>query len=135
MAYATLAHVELRNPVRGAYTASSRPTADAVVTFLHEAAGMVDQVLTSAGYALPVATDAASSALLVLQNANAVGAWYMAEWAAPASDKREESEDMWQTALKMLGRTELVLARDDAQSNPRSGFSCATAFFTRDMTL
>lgn len=138
MAYATISHVTARNPER-TYGVNSKPTTTQVAEFLDETAGIIDSILLEVGYALPVlppASGGASSAWLVLQDANAVGGWYKAEWAAQASDKRSEAEDMWQTAQKMLRTVQLALGKDAAESLPRGGSTeCATPFFTRCMIL
>lgn len=135
MAYADIEDVQARNPVRRPYTASSAPNIDQVNKFIDEAAGEIDQALTKAGYAAPISTTAPSSVLLTLRKANAVGGAYYAEWAAPNSDRREELEDMWQTALKMLASSELAMPKDYQQSRARSAPVASPPFFTRDMVL
>lgn len=140
MAYASLPHVVARNPQRGDFTPNTKPTASQVCLFIEEAQAEVDTVLLAAGYALPIATDAASSARMLLQQAVSAGAAYKAEWAAAVSDRRKEYEDMWQSALRMLKVTQLDMPKDAGESlprGPRQGFSGATttAQFTRDMVL
>lgn len=136
MAYCGIEAVEARNPVRGQYTRSTKPNASQVVRFINEIAGEIDMALINAGYAVPVATvGLASSVAVFLESANAAGAAYKVEWAAPTSDRRGEYEDMYQSALKMIGRGELPgLGKDAAASNPR-GAPIATSLFQRDMDL
>lgn len=137
MAYATTSHVTARNPER-VFGATSKPTTTQVSGFLDEAAAIIDSILIEAGYSLPVSTPAsggASSAWITLQNANAVGAWYMTEWAAQVSDKRGEAEDMWQSAQKMLRTIQLEIPKDPGESLPRGNTSCPTPFFTRDQVF
>lgn len=136
MAYATLMHVEAHNPQRGPYTPATKPSATQVTQFLQESAGVIDMILSKSGYDTPV-TGAPTSTQLVLQDANAVGAWYKAEWAAPASDRRKEAEDMWQSAQSMLKTARLPgLDRNESLSLPRGAVSNASPpYFTRDMVL
>lgn len=134
MAYATLIHVEAKNPQRGVFTPNTKPNASQVAGFIDEAAGIIDTILTYANYDTPVdLTTAATSAKLVLRNANAVGAAYMAEWAAPVSDRRKEYEDMWESAQRMLRTMTLDLPRNASESLPRMPDSATTPFFSRDM--
>lgn len=140
MGYATISHVSARNPER-TIGASSKPTASEVVGFIEDAAAIIDSILHAAGYVLPVVPPAsggiASSAWRVLEQANAVGAWYFTEWAAQASDKRSEAEDMWASMQKLLKTTQLNIPTDPAESRPRGPGvdSVPTPFFTRDMCL
>lgn len=135
MPYCDITDVVARNPVRGAFTASTKPTASQVGLFIDDAAGIVDSVLVQAGYSTPVVvSQAATSVRFTLRNANAVGAWYFTEWAAPNSDRRSEAEDMWESAKKMLLKVELDLPKNAATELPRQG-SIATPYFSRDMCL
>lgn len=137
MAYATTSHVTARNPER-TFSVTSKPSTTQVGGFLDEAAAIIDSILIDAGYSLPVsppASGGASSAWVTLQNANAVGAWYMTEWAAQTSDKRSESEDMWQSAQKMLRTMQLDIPKDAGESLPRGPTTTATPFFTIDQVF
>ena len=138
MAYASITHVQNHIPAR-TFTSTSKPTATGVAQFLDEAAGCMDSALTAAGYSVPVpmgTTSVASSVQAELQKINAVGACYMVEAAAPVSSgRREEFQQMWESALKMLEKGELPgLAKDSGSSSPRTN-AVATPFFTRDMIL
>lgn len=139
MAYATISHVSANNSER-IFGASTIPRTDQVVEFLDECAAVIDSILLEKGYLTPVmspASGGASSAWLLLQQTNAAGGWYRAEWAAQASDKRSEAEDMWQTALKLLRTTQLDIPVDASESLPRgpSANSAPTPFFYRDQIL
>lgn len=134
MAYATLFHVEGKNPVRGKFSPNSKPTATQVLGFLDEAGGIMDTVLRQANYTVPFDfSSIATSTQFVLQNANAVGAAYMAEWAAPVSDRRKEFEDMWESAQRMLKTMDLDIPRTPGESQPRGNKNATPPFFTRDM--
>lgn len=136
MAYCDITKVEARNPIRAAFSATSKPSASQVHVFIEECAGIIDTVLAEANYATPIPTAAPSSVLLTLEYANSVGGAYMAEWAAPVSDRRKEYEDMWESALKMLGSVEFAgLERDSSTSLPRQGPIASPPFFTRTMCL
>lgn len=133
MAYATVFHVEARNPGRGQFTASTEPTATQVIGYLGWAESMMDLVLNKAGYDVPV-TGAPTTTQVLLEDVCAAGAWYRAEWAARASDRRKEAEDMWESALSMLKTAELPgVDKDAAQSLPRGSSNATPPFFTRTM--
>lgn len=137
MPYATIADVSAFNPERG-ITASTVPNASQVAGYLRDTAAIIDSVLLEKGYQLPVDSPnvgGASSAWLALQQANAAGGFYRTEWAAQASDKRGEAEDMWQTALKMLRTSQLDIPIDQGESLPRGATGASPPFFTRDMVL
>lgn len=135
MAYCDITNVQARNPVRGVYSNTTKPTASQVQGFINECAGIIDTTLAEANYSTPIPTTAPSSVLLTLEYANSVGGAYMAEWAAPVSDRRKEYEDMWESALKMLSTVEFAgLARDTDTSLPR-GSVASPAFFSREMIL
>lgn len=136
MAYATIMHVTARAPQR-VFSATSKPTATQVVQFIDECGGIIDAVLLQAGYEVPTSlANVATHTQLLLQNANAAGAAYHTEVAAPTSDsRRKEYEDMWGTALKMLRTMQLDLPKDASESNARQGAIASPPFFTRDMDL
>jgi phage gp36-like protein len=139
MAYATIADVTALNRER-TIGASTIPNTTDVAQFLEDCAGQIDSVLLGAGYQLPVDAPnvgGASSAWAVLKSANAAGGHYRTEWAAQASDKRTEAEDMWQSALKMLKATQLDIPTNDAESLPRgpTADTVGTPFFYRDQIM
>lgn len=135
MAYATIADLIAYNPARQ-FTQNTKPTGSQVSEFIAWAAGMIDTKLRTAGYDTPVATNAASSVLLLLKDTNALGALYRSEWAAEQSDKRKEAEDMWMSALKMLSMSDLDLAKNTSESNPRGSVAGqGSAFFHKHSTF
>lgn len=136
MSYATISHVEARNTARPAFTATSRPNISQVAQYIQETAAEVDAALTDGGYSAPVDMALVPSTVQMrLQYINSVGAAYHAEASAQTSVKREEFQQMWQSALKMLRSGELPgMPKDSAQSLPRTN-PVATPFFQRDMEL
>jgi hypothetical protein len=138
MAYATVFHVEAKNAARGVYTANTVPNATQVIQFIEEAAGKIDACLHEAGYSTPIsASGTPSSVLLQLQHINAVGAAFMVETSARTSmkEKRDEFEEMWKGACKMIKSGDLPgLDKSAAESHPR-GSGNATAMFTATMVL
>lgn len=137
MAYASIAHVLAKNPARP-ITADTEPSREHVGQFIDEAAGLIDIALSAGGYdaPIPLGTSSVPSAMQVfLQHANAVGAAYMTERAAPVSDERwREMEEMFESALKMMRAGQLPLGRSGNDALPRSP-SIGSCFFTREMTL
>lgn len=137
MAYATVFHVEAINSARGEFTANTHPSATQCVMFLDQCSGKMDSAMLKGGYAVPVdLTVAASSVKAELENINAVGAAYMVEASAQVGPKRDEFQNMWQSALKMLEEGNLPgLAQDSNTSLPRFDAGYPTAMFHRDMDL
>ncbi len=133
--YCTLRDVQNANPVRTIGT-STRPNIDNVNSYIEYARGVIDSILYGRGFSRIASVGALPTAVQVmLRDANAVGAAYKTEWAAPTSDKREEYEDMWQTAQKMIATAELQIPQDVKQTRPRGPKPSPTPFFRRDMTL
>lgn len=130
--YATLEQVRALNTGR-TIGATSKPSATQVQNFLSNAAAIIDAKLRSEGYALPVPTGA-TSALEVLEYANAAGGHYFTEEAAPTSEKLKSAKEMWESALKMLSSVELPTDQDPEQTLARFP-SAATPYFTRDLEL
>jgi hypothetical protein len=136
--YAAASHVEALTEGRPAYSNNTEPSLDQVNSWLIETSGIIDGLLRQRGYAMPVASDAATSALVTLQNFNAVGGWYYVEAGAKTSHRLKEAKEAWDWAQKMLrdGVIELDLSFDFDETQPRGGFSsAATPFFTRNMQL
>lgn len=144
MAYASTVHVNARCPNR-AFTATSLPSDAQVAIFLNEGAGVLDGVLLSAGYQLPVPAGA-TPALAALERANAIYAWLEVEQAAPVSNDVDRAVKAWGKVLDELnpntkGPTiELGIPRNAGESYARgktleeAGLSDSEdAFFTRDM--
>lgn len=138
MAYCTIDDVAELNTGR-TFTTSSKPNATQVNDFIEQTAAVIDGILRSQNYSLPIATTA-TSALKMLELFNAQGAACLVEQGAPTSDRRGAKGDgvcaMWREAQKMLkgGGIELDADRDTSESHPRGG-PCATPFFTREMTF
>lgn len=107
MAYATLADVIALNSAR-VYSATSHPATSAVGQFIDQQAAAIDAILLEKGYTLPVPTTA-SSALLMLQHINAVGAWSLSESGAERSPYRDLALTMWQASIDMLKAQSTVL--------------------------
>lgn len=119
MAYALLSDVQAYNSAR-VYTASSQPATSQVGIFLDKTAAIIDSILVEKGYSLPVPTTA-SSALLLLSEVNALGAWARVESSAPASPMRDQAEAAWQNALAMLklANTILDIPKTQTRAYPR----------------
>jgi hypothetical protein len=135
MPYATVGDVRSLNSAR-TFTATSRPDIADVVNYLTQTAAVIDGILSARNYALPVPITA-TTALELLANFNAVGAWFYVEQAAESSPHRDAAERAWNNAQKMLrdGLIEPVgLARDITTGRARAA-GVATAWFRRDMIL
>ena len=131
MPYAVASQVEARNPKR-VFTGSSLPATDQVTQYLVDTAAELDGILLARGYTVPVATSATSAHELMV-NYNVLGAHFLAEQAAPTSDREESAQKAWENAKKMLkdGKIELDAARDTTESSPR-GPTVPSAYFFRD---
>lgn len=135
MAYASITHVQNLNAARGIFDGNSKPNATQVYEFIDQAAGMIDGALTQAGYSVPIVA-APTAAALILENANAIGGAYFAECSSQTTTKREQFQQMWEAALKMLANTELPgVSKDESQARIRQGPIASPPFFTRDMSL
>ena len=138
MAYATISHVEARVPARGAFTQSTKPNKAQVTEYLNDVAATIDLALGIGGYDAPVpmgTSSVASSVQQFLQHTNAVGAAYMSERAAPVTDKANELEEMYETALKMIRTSGLQALSQGDRIRPRTNVLATPAFFSRDMVL
>lgn len=139
MAYATIFHVQARNPNR-TFSATSKPNVPTQVTlYIDEAAGMMDLALSKGGYSPPIEMGGSTPSTVqqLLEKINADGAAYMVEAAAQSSVRRDEFQQMWEAGLKMLEAGELPSISGGAgQGIPRSATSgTATPIFTIDMEL
>jgi hypothetical protein len=137
-AYAAIADVQRRNFGRTISATAADGTTEDVIQYLEETAGVIDGILRSQGYSVPVSPTTASAAYKTLQGINAIGAWALWESAARTSDRREEAVRMWEQAQDMLrkGEVELDIPIDVSEAAPRSGFEgVATPWFTRDVQL
>lgn len=136
MAYATVFHVAGLNPARP-ITGTSLPSATNVVQYIDECAGVIDAKLSGIGYVTPISPTAApSSALMLLQQVNAVGAAYMVESSAQTSAKLDQFKKMWDEALLMLATSSLPgVDKLGASGVPRQSIPAASAFFSMDMEL
>lgn len=132
MGYATVADVQQLNSAR-TFAANSKPTANQVVDWLEQTAGVLDGILRERGYSVPLPTTA-TGALKTLEHYNAIGAAALVEQGAPSSDRRDQAMKLWEDAQKMLrdGEIELEAPRSTDLSRPRAP-AVATPFFTRDM--
>lgn len=132
MAYATIAHVNARCPMR-TFTGSSNPSIEETLGFLQDSAAVLDGIVAGLGYLTPVPPTATVS-LAILKRANAIGAWAEVEQAAP-SNKKDQAElamKQWADAVKLL--RELPDApRNTGESYARG--ARASAFFTANMAL
>lgn len=141
MAYATLAHVQLRCPQRPIGTAT-HPSIDDVAIFLDDAAAELDGLLRGAGYQLPVPATA-TGALAWLRKANALGAAVAVEGAAPTGkpDQGKQLQAEWLRAQQQLvgGPIELDAPRNAAESyargRSREDLGMAPARFAGDVEV
>ncbi len=141
MPYASLTHLQAHlSGVR--LTASSTPTADAAAGFLEDGAAIIDGILRSAGYQLPV-PEGATGALGVLRRANVAAAAADVRAAMPAggddAKKAAAKEwDRWQAWLdpSASGRTlDLGLTTETTERFARSGFAGTSAILGRNLQL
>lgn len=139
MAYCTVAHVEVRNAARGVFSATSKPNASQVVGYVNDAAALMDEAMFDGGYSVPiVACSVPSTTQQWLQYTNSVGAAVMVEESAQVSTKQDEFVKAWNAALKMLkagGLPGVTPTGAGPGAIPRSSFSIATPYFSRDMNL
>ncbi len=144
MGYCELADVVEQNKGRwplGTIPASSAKQLNAsqVGDFIEQTAGVLDGILRSQGYSLPIATTA-TSALKVLELYNAYGAACLVEQASPTTRPDRSGQSacaMWKEAQKMLreGTIELDAGVDTgADTFPRYAGS-PTPIFTLDMEM
>lgn len=136
MAYASIPHVEAKNTARGTFTSNTKPNASQVAQFIDQAAAMMEGAFAQGGYVVPFDVSSCPSYVQTeLQNINAYGAAYYVECAAQTSQRREEFEEIWRNALKMMKAGEFVgLDKDTSESVPRSA-GTATPIFAMDMIL
>lgn len=139
MAYASVIHVQAANAARPPFGASSIPNLDQVMMFIDQASGEIDAALIKQNYSTPItpASYAAypTAAMLMLQQANAVGAAYMVEVSAQTGPKAALYKTMWDAALKMLETIELPdVPKNPSRGLPRSGMQ-ATYIFSPGMQL
>lgn len=134
-AYAAVTDVQRRNFGRTISATALDGTTEDVIQYLEETAGIINGILRSQGYSVPVSPTTASAAYKTLQGINAIGAWALWESAARTSDRREEAARMWEKAQDMLrkGEVELDIPIDLSEAAPRGGFEgVATPWFQRD---
>ena len=134
MAYASPIHVQQFTNRR--FTATSAPTATALAGLIDRASEELDGIVAGLGHALPIPTTATVS-LGVLRSANAVGGWYYAELAAPASDDLDNARREWEARQKSLRDGDTLLP--DAPKDSAVAFARAPAvaspWFSREMDL
>lgn len=115
------------------FSATSRPSTSEIVDFLALTAAQIDGTLRAKGYQAPVAASA-TAARRLLAHANALGAAYLVEQAAPTrggEGRLDEARRLWETFLGAIstGALELEAAtRDTTTTRPRS-HTTATATF------
>jgi hypothetical protein len=102
MGYATVSHVQAKNVARGPYTANSKPSAEQVVGLINDCAAEIDAVLYESGYSVPVGTTAGTAPLSYLQHVNALGAAWMVERSAQASDREKDFELAYRACLNFI---------------------------------
>lgn len=124
MAYATVYQVLARNAARATYTATSVPNTTQVVEFLEEAAGQLDAWLYDGGYAAPFASAIAvgqvsTSAQMLLQRWNALGAALAVEESAQQSDRLPAFQKMWDEVKKACVSQDLPLPILSGKAFPR----------------
>lgn len=116
------------------YTASSQPNPRQVTQFVLQTAAVIDGILRSRGYELPVASTA-TSARALLEYGNTLGAAAMVELSAPAGapNRRDEAVRMWADWRKGLaeGTVQVDDPRDPGQVTRSARSSAATAMFRR----
>lgn len=120
MGYCTPSQVFARDTGR-TYSATSKPNTTQVADYIEHTAAELDGILRARGYSAPVATTA-TSAYVMLEGFNALGAIAMVEQTAPTpGGKRDTAIHLWEEAKKMLacGDLELDAARDASNSAPR----------------
>lgn len=136
MAYASIAQVQARNTARPTYSATTHPTASQVSEYLDEAAALIDNALSNAGYVAPVdPTGVSTSGVLLLSAWNSIGAAYLVEAGSQASDRRSDFKAMWDECLAAIANGNLPFPLQTAKALPRDDRPEPAPQFTTTMQL
>jgi hypothetical protein len=119
--YCTPSDVASLNKARAIGTGQGQPTLLDLQTYILMGAGQINAILVNKGYSVPVNVASWPEAAAILNLANAEGAYYYMERAAPNSAHLELASQAWDAAKEMLADAKFVLNADMDQqrSEPR----------------